>query len=129
MQDEPHPTEILAAVAAFLRTTAIPEMTAHTGFQARVAANALDLVTRQITLAPASDEAEMTRLTGLLGQQGSLAELNGILADQIAAGDLTLDSAGMLGHLRATTLAKLAVDQPTYSGYRAALDAAKPKDG
>lgn len=128
MQDEPTPIEILAAVAIFLRTTVIPETGAHTGFQARVAANALDLVARQIALAPASDEAEGARLQALLSRQGSLADLNAALAEQIAAGTIDPAEPDVHAHLMATTLAKLAVDQPSYSGYRAALDAAKPKD-
>ena len=128
MQDEPGPTEILAAVAAFLRTTVIAETPPHTAFQARVAANALDLVSRHMTLAPESDTAEHTRLTVLVGQDGTLAELNRALAEQLASGTINSATPGLLDHLLATTLAKLAVDQPTYSGYRAALDATKTKD-
>ena len=48
MQDEPTPPEILAAVAAFLRDTVAPATTGMTAFQARVAANAVDLVARQL---------------------------------------------------------------------------------
>jgi hypothetical protein len=47
--------------------------------------------------------------------------LNRELARRIRDGELTLESPGLAEHLWATTLAKLAVDQPTYSGYRAAL--------
>ena len=41
---------------------------------------------------------------------------------RIAAGELTLETPGLADHLWRTTLAKLAVDQPTYWGYRAALE-------
>ena len=40
---------------------------------------------------------------------------------RIRAGELTLETPGLADHLWATTLAKLAVDQPNYAGYRAAL--------
>lgn len=128
MQDEPEPTEILSAVATFLRDIVVPQATPHTAFQARVAANALDLVARQIALAPEADAAERLRLTALLGRDGDLGDLNRALADAIAAGTIGPATPGLHDHLLATTLAKLAVDQPHYSGYRAALDAVSHKD-
>lgn len=121
MNDAPHLPEILAAVAAFLRDAVVPQATPLVAFQARVAANAVDLVTRQLTFARAADAAEHDRLRALLGRDGSLAELTAALAGCLASGSLDLASPGVAAHLRATTLAKLAVDQPNYSGYRAAL--------
>jgi hypothetical protein len=105
----------------------IPEARPRTAFQARVAANALDLVGRQIELAPAEEAAEMERLKALLGRDAPLADLNAALAEALASGALDLTSPGVEAHLFATTLAKLAVDQPSYSGYRAAL-AERPAD-
>jgi hypothetical protein len=121
MQDEPKPAEMLATVAAFLREVVIPEAKPRTAFQARVAANALDLVGRQLDIAPAEEAAEAERLKALLGRDGSLAELNAALAETLASGALDLTSPGVEAHLTATTLAKLSVDQPSYSGYRMAL--------
>lgn len=118
MQDEPLPAEMLTAVAAFLRDTVVPQATPLVAFQARVAANAVDLVARQLGLAPAAEAAEHASLRALLGRDGTLAELNAALAAAIADGTLSADAA--LPHLWATTFAKLAVDQPNYAGYRAA---------
>jgi hypothetical protein len=131
MQDEPKPAEMLAAVAVFLREVVIPEAKPRTAFQARVAANALDLVGRQIELAPAEEAVEAERLKALLGRDAPLTELNAAFAEALATGALDLASAGVEAHLTATTLAKLAVDQPSYSGYRAALaerSASNPKE-
>jgi Domain of unknown function (DUF6285) len=121
MQDHPTPSEIIGAVAQFLKTVVAAETTGATSFQARVAANALEMMRRQLDLAPAEDAAELARLRTLLGEDGSLAELNQRLADQIAAGILDLTTPGLKDHLWSTTLAKLAVDQPTYAAYRATL--------
>ena len=121
MQDQPAPAEILAAVAVFLKTVSGPELAPHTAFQLRVAANALELAGRDMTLSPAQDAAELARLTALLGQTGSLLDLNTELARRLDAGEADLTTPGVADHLWATTLAKLAVDQPNYSGYRAAL--------
>jgi len=120
MQDEPRPDEILAAVAKFLRETVAPATSGHVSFNARVAANALEMTRRQ--LLDGSADGERDRLAKLLGQDGGLAELNAELACRIAAGELTLETPGLADHLWRTTLAKLAVDQPTYWGYRAALE-------
>ena len=48
MQDQPTPTEVLAAVARFLKDTVAAETTGHTSFTARVAANALEMMGRQL---------------------------------------------------------------------------------
>ncbi len=118
MQDEPTPTELIKAVADFLRSHIATAISGHPAFKLRVAINALDLVTRQLALEQGSDAAEAARLSGLLGIQGSLRELNGALAARIASGDADLQTPGLADHLWATTLAKLAVDQPNYASYR-----------
>lgn len=121
MQDQPGPDELLGSVIDFLRETVVPEASPRTAFQARVAASALELVWRQMEFGAAGEEVEKQRLIGLLRANGSLAELNEQLADALAAGTLGLATPGLVDHLLATTLEKLAVDQPQYSGYRAAL--------
>jgi hypothetical protein len=121
MQDQPTPSEVIGAVAIFLKTVVAAQTTGATSFQARVAANALELMRRELDLAPAEDAAELTRLKALLNTDGSLAELNAELARRISTGDLDLTTPGLSDHLWATTMAKLAVDQPTYAAYRAEL--------
>jgi len=121
MQDEPRPEEILAAVARFLKDTVAPQTTGHINFNVRVAANALEMMRRQIELAPAADKAEVEGLTALLGRTGAVSDLNSELCRRIEAGEMGLQTPGLAEHLWETTLAKLAVDQPNYWGYRAAL--------
>ena len=118
MQDEPTPEELIKAVADFLRNDIAPEISGHNAFKLRVAINALDLVTRQLALEEASDAAETARLSQLLGMQGALGELNRVLAERIAKGELDLQTPGLSEHLWQTTLAKLAVDQPNYASYK-----------
>jgi hypothetical protein len=120
MQDPPLPTELLAAAIKFMRTPVTPEGAAHAAFITRVAANGLDIVRRELEDAPAYDAAETERLRAL-GFSGSLEEMNRALCDKLAAGDMSLETPGVTEHLWANTMAKLAVDQPNYSGYRAAL--------
>jgi hypothetical protein len=122
MQDEPTPSELIKAVADFLRNEITPMISGHNAFKLRVGINALDLVTRQLALEPDGDAAEVTRLSQLLGLQGSLRELNRALADRIAKGEMDLQTPGLSDHLWQTTMDKLAVDQPNYASYKRELD-------
>src|SRR5260370_32514735 len=115
MQDEPTPEELIKAVADFLRTDIAPVISGHNGFKLRVSINALDLVTRQLALEQGSNAAEAARLSQLLGMQGSLGELNRVLADRIEKGELDLQAPGFADHLWQTTMDQLAVDQPNYA--------------
>jgi hypothetical protein len=121
MQDEPRADEILTRVANFLKGPAVRESGPHISFQVRVCANAIEICQRQMTLAPQAEADELARLRTLLGADGDLPTLNRELAMRIRAGQITLETPGLADHLWATTMAKLAVDQPNYSGYRAAL--------
>jgi Domain of unknown function (DUF6285) len=123
MQDEPTPTELIKAVADFLRDEIAPGISGHNAFKLRVSINALDLVTRQLALVLDSDTAETARLTQLLGVQGTLGELNRALAERIAEGEADLQTPGLADHLWQTTLDKLAVDQPNYASYKRELGA------
>ena len=121
MQDEPTPIELIKAVADFLRNDITPLMSGHSAFKLRVAINALDLVTRQLTLEEGSDANEAERLTSLLGMQGSVVELNRTLAERIAKAEVNLATPGLAEHLWQTTMDKLAVDQPNYASYKREL--------
>ncbi len=118
MQDSPHPEDLLAAVAGYLRDKAFPQLQGQAAFHARVAANALDIVRRQLALAPEAEAAEAARLRALLGAAGSLEQLNRLLCQRIASGEMGLHTPGLAEHLWRVTLDKLAVDQPGYESYR-----------
>lgn len=121
MQDEPTPTELLNAVAEFLRNDIAPKISGAAAFKLRVATNAIDLVVRQLELSEPREADELTRLVKLFGENGSLADLNRKLADSIAAGAVDLRTPGLVDHLWQTTMDKLAVDQPNYASYKQEL--------
>lgn len=116
MQDEPNPEELLQAVASFLRSDILPQLEGGSAFQLRVAANALDLVRRQIMVPPEAIAAEHEQLRTLLGRDGGLAELTAELAGRIADRSIDLEAPGLEAFLWSSTEAKLAVDQPHYGG-------------
>ncbi|WP_426412762.1 DUF6285 domain-containing protein [Bradyrhizobium ganzhouense] len=121
MQDEPTSIELTKAVADFLRNDITPLISGHQAFKLRVAINILDLVTRQLTREAGSDAKELERLRALLGMDGSVTELNRALAERIAKGEVDLATPGLAEHLWATTMDKLAVDQPNYASYKREL--------
>lgn len=121
MQDRPLPVDLVSLAARFLREEVMPVTKGATNFQLRVAINALDIVARELRGAGETDVAEQARLTALLGRDGSLEDLNHALCDQIQSGATTLETPGLADHLWATTMAKLAVDQPNYAAYRREL--------
>ena len=133
MQDTPSPEQLLQAVARYLRDEAGPALArggdSARAYQARVAANMLDIAGRQLAHSPAAEAAELVRLQALLvGDPGGLRALNQRLADRLQDGSLAADHPGLADHLWMTTLAKLAVDQPGYDTYRRITDAAPDKD-
>jgi hypothetical protein len=121
MQDEPTPTELIKAVAEFLRNEIAPVIKGHNAFKLRVGINALDLVTRQLALESSSDAAEAARLKQLLDTDGALVDLNRALSEKIANGELDLQTPGLADRLWQTTMDKLAVDQPNYASYKREL--------
>lgn len=123
MQDNPQPQEIVTVVAAMLRDTILPQLEGRATFDLRVAINALELVARQLTHADSSNAAERERLKALLGTDGDLAALNHALSQMIETGAVTLDDPKLRGHLWATTMDKLKIDQPNYAAYVAELKA------
>ena len=131
MQDPPSAAELVRAVAAFLREEALPALEGRNAYLARVGANTLDIVARELESAPTADAAERGRLLALLGRESTdsatLFELNAELCRRIESGDIDAHASGLLAHLWTTTLGAVAVDQPGYSGYRRALEEPPPE--
>lgn len=121
MQDQPSAVELVGAVRDFLHDVAMPQLKGRAAFHARVAANALGIVQRELEIAPEANARERERLRQLVGVDGTLEELNRELCNRIRAGKMGPDTPGMTEHLWDTTLTKLGIDQPKYSGYRRAL--------
>jgi hypothetical protein len=121
MMDQPSVLELVAAVRDFIEQKAMPELKGHTAFHARVAANALGIVARELEHGAASSETERARLAKLLGHDGTPMALNRELCTAIRAGKIGLDTPGLSEHLTLTTRDKVAIDQPNYGGLKRLL--------
>lgn len=121
-QDRPTASELLAAIADFLREEAMPALDKtepRLGFQMRVAVNSLAILEREARLGPAADAAEQARLVKLLGHNGmleggTLEDLNRELARQLRAGTRDERDAALMAHFDATIADKIAIANPKW---------------
>ncbi len=114
MQDRPTVDELLDAVQGFLSDDLMPVLQGQPRFHARVAANAIAIVRRELATGEDLGASEQGRLQALLGEEGDRASLTEALAAKIRENDPVLDDAAVLAHLRQTALEKLAVSNPKY---------------
>jgi hypothetical protein len=131
MQDRPTCDELLGAVEAFLNDIVTNDHGARR-FQARVAANAIRMVRRELPREERALAREVAALRQLLGStrgaglaesqrsalRDEIARANATLCERIRRGDA--DAAPfrqeVLTHLRATVREKLQVSNPRWAG-------------
>ncbi len=124
MSERPDPSSsatLLALAATCLREDLRPKLEARDRFLALIAANAIDIVARELRLAPGAEQREVERLALLLEREGDRETLNLIFCDALAQGRLDETSPGVLDHLFALTMDRLEIDQPRYAAYRREL--------
>ncbi|HVH06706.1 MAG TPA: DUF6285 domain-containing protein [Myxococcota bacterium] len=125
MNDAPSAEELLRAVERFLERDVVPRLEGVPKFHARVAANVVAMVAREIETADAHEQGEWRRLGALLEsdapcppdrgvRRAGLLERNDELARRIRAGLADADPwrAEVLAHLGRTVDDKLAVARP-----------------
>ena len=120
--DLPRVDELLESVSGYLRSEVVPAMDGRTGFLARVAANSLDIVGREMEMGAEARRLEADRLRILLGMDGSLSELRFLLVEGLRDGTIAMDADGLVDHLRSTVVNQVLIDQPNYPGCVAALE-------
>jgi hypothetical protein len=120
MQDRPTYDELLAAVEHFLDTEIVPNVAGSRGFHARVAANAIRIVRRELANEDEQLAADWAGLDSILGPEekptsreelrSALRERNGALCALIREGNY--DSGTVSAHVRSAIEAKLRVSDP-----------------
>jgi hypothetical protein len=125
VNDAPAAEDLLRAVERFLEREVVPRLEGVPKFHARVAANVVAMVAREIETADAHESGEWKRLGVLLAsaaecptdralRRAGLVERNDDLARRIRAGEADAGPwrAAVLAHLRQTVADKLAVARP-----------------
>ena len=114
MITHPSADQLASAVSSWIDQIR-PTLDPRNAFLAKVAMNALAAVERELALGPAHEAAATRRMAALLKRKGGHAELNTELCTRLRAGDLTVDTPGLVAALKASALEQLAIDQPNYS--------------
>jgi hypothetical protein len=124
VQDRPSIEELVDAVRGFLEKDAIPALDGTAKFHARVAANVLAIVGRELALEPAHLTAEWQRLDALLGPEAMPVDYPALraavrartetLCERIRAGDADDGPwrQAVVEHVRATVGEKLVIANP-----------------
>ena len=113
MIEHPRADELTEAVAKWIESVR-PGLTGRDAFLARVAANVLSVVRRELIQGPAAEAAAIERLSVLLGHEGDLAALNADLCERLRAGEMDVATPGLLSALKANITDQIAIDQPNY---------------
>ena len=103
---------LIEAVAGFLKSIE-GELSGQSGFHAKVAANALAIVARELAQRPFDVEA--ASLGSFLGHDAPVAALRAEVCGRLRMGQLTPETPGLIEALMAGAMAKVAVDNPRYS--------------
>jgi hypothetical protein len=137
MQDRPSYDELLEAVQHFLENDVLPALDGPKKFHARVAANVLAIVRRELGSEEAQLHAEWNRLNDLLHDperpptdrdelRHRLRQRTATLCDRIRRGDADDGPwhRAVVAHVRETVVDKLRVANPKYLGTE--VDATDP---
>jgi hypothetical protein len=116
----PTAAELQSALDAFDREDGPPD--GRRLFLARVADNARALLAREAALGETAEAEERARLSALLGGESDYRDLNGRLCEALRSGAIAPRDPALLAHMRATAIARIAIDQPGYCGLEALLD-------
>ena len=119
MNNPPSKEELIISIINFLENDIISELKGQKRFHAHVAKNSLNIVLRQLRLEKENNSKEKKRLKEILKIEGNLKDLNLILCEKINNEEIDINNDELIDHLYKTTMEKLSIDQPNYSGYLA----------
>ena len=106
-------------IIEFLENDVIEELNGQKRFHAHVAKNSLNIVLRQLKLEDKSSSMEKNRLSKILKTDKTIGEMNQILCSNIDNNKIDINNNELIDHLFKTTMEKLEIDQPNYSGFLA----------
>jgi len=119
MNNTPSKEELIISIINYIENDVISELKGQKRFHAHVAKNSLNIILRQLKLEDQNNSREKKRLEEILKIDGDLIELNRILCEKINNEEINIKDNNLIDHLYKTTMEKLSIDQPNYSGYLA----------
>jgi phosphotransferase family enzyme/uncharacterized protein DUF6285 len=119
--DMPRIDELVTSVRDYLRDDVMAQTRGRTQFLARVAGNSLDVVLRELAVGERHRSHQADRLRGLLEEGGDLESLRWSLVRRLRDHTMPLERPGLAEYLREAVVNQVAIDQPSYSGFKTAL--------
>jgi aminoglycoside phosphotransferase (APT) family kinase protein len=118
----PTSIELAASVRDFLRSELSTQLEGRSLFLARVCANAVDTLIREIEFGASVEATELASIEALLGATAmDRRALRERLCLEIRSGGFSLDDPRLHAHLRLAVLGQARIDQPDYAGVREAM--------
>lgn len=111
----PAATELLASIRELIRNDISDTSPSHSQFLAKVSANSLAIVERELQLGQQFESREQLRLERLLGKKATLASLRQELVRAIRDHHIALNEPALTEHLRLTVHGQLQIDNPGYA--------------
>ena len=118
MNAYPAAPDLIADAVRFLREAVAPRLDGADAFNLRVTINALEIVERELRQGERARARDDAWLDQSVGPQGGREAQIARLCARLAGGPA---DPALMRELRRSTLDQLAIDQPGYSAYRAAL--------
>ncbi|MFP6825699.1 MAG: phosphotransferase family protein [Pseudohongiellaceae bacterium] len=119
-EDLPRADELLGSVQDFLHNDVMAATQSRLNFLVRVAANSLAIVQRELAVGVEHRAREHSRLQQFFVSEDDLTSLRWRLVRGLRDGSIELEDAALQAHLRHTAVNQLAIDQPSYSGFKTA---------
>ena len=119
MNNPPSKEELIISIINYIENDVISELKGQKRFHAHVAKNSLNITFEKLRLEEENNSKEKKRLKEILKIDGDLIELNKILCEKINNDEININDNNLIDHLYKTTMEKLSIDQPNYSGYLA----------
>ena len=119
MNNPPSKEELLVSIINYIEKDVISELKGEKRFHAHVAKNSLNIILRQLKLEEKNNSLEEKRLKEILKIENDLEEMNKILCNKINNNEIDINDNNLIDNLYKTTMEKLSIDQPNYSGYLA----------
>jgi hypothetical protein len=113
-RSKPDAEILLQAAAEYLQRELLPSLSGYHSFQTRVTINVLNTVRRELEHGEAMDQDERARLAGLLGRDGTVAELNDALVAHIDQDQIALDDPALRQHIRRSLEEALSINNPKW---------------
>ena len=114
--DLPRSDELLSGVRDFLRGEGGASLEGRNQFLARVGANAIDIVLREIALGDDARKFEIDALERLLSERGPVQELREALCRAIRFDEIDISRDDLHRYLRQSVFNQVLIDQPNYAG-------------